>query len=251
MAVIGAFLAQRPGYACDLSTEPFSKKWEQYQSLAPLAGPSGQRIAAWNPYVQYQTGMTFISSSCSNPEAAFRLIDWLATNEGSMLSAIGVEGEDWRKAEANELDMDGKPAAYTTLTSGLKNHIWAQLMGLVRDPYFVTSVTTNQNPYADDVPPLTGRGIVMYRASQEHEKVKQDLSTILPDMYMSEEDTAQMSLVKSTLQPSQNEWLAQFVTGSKNIDSDWDAYLAAMESQGLSEYLELLQKAYDVSPFKQ
>ena len=60
-----------------------------------------------------------------------------------------------------------------------------------------------------------------------------------------------MSLVKSTLQPSQNEWLAQFVTGSKNIDSDWDAYLAAMESQGLSEYLELLQKAYDVSPFKQ
>ena len=53
--------------------------------------------------------MTFISSSCSNPEAAFRLIDWLATNEGSMLSAIGVEGEDWRKAEANELDMDGPP----------------------------------------------------------------------------------------------------------------------------------------------
>lgn len=251
VAVIGAFLAQRPGYACDLSTEPFSKKWEQYQSLAPLAGPSGQRIAAWNPYVQYQTGMTFISSSCSNPEAAFRLIDWLATNEGSMLSAIGVEGEDWRKAEANELDMDGKPAAYTTLTSGLKNHIWAQLMGLVRDPYFVTSVTTNQNPYADDVPPLTGRGIVMYRASQEHEKVKQDLSTVLPDMYMSEEDTAQMSLVKSTLQPSQNEWLAQFVTGSKSVDNDWDAYLAAMESQGLSEYLELLQKAYDVSPFKQ
>ncbi len=251
VAVIGAFLAQRPGYACDLSTEPFSKKWEQYQSLAPLAGPSGQRIAAWNPYVQYQTGMTFISSSCSNPEAAFRLIDWLATNEGSMLSAIGVEGEDWRKAEANELDMDGKPAAYTTLTSGLKNHTWAQLMGLVRDPYFVTSVTTNQNPYADDVPPLTGRGIVMYRASQEHEKVKQDLSTILPDMYMSEEDTAQMSLVKSTLQPSQNEWLAQFVTGSKSVDNDWDAYLAAMESQGLSEYLELLQKAYDVSPFKQ
>lgn len=25
--VIGAFLAQRPGYACDLSTEPYSKKW--------------------------------------------------------------------------------------------------------------------------------------------------------------------------------------------------------------------------------
>ena len=32
--VIGAFLAQRPGYACDLTTEPYSDKWKQYQSLA-------------------------------------------------------------------------------------------------------------------------------------------------------------------------------------------------------------------------
>ena len=251
VAVIGAFLAQRPGYGCDLSTYPGnSKKWEQYQSLAPLAGPDGTRIAAWNPYVQYQTGMTFISSTCSNPEAAFRFIDWLATEEGSMLSAIGVEGEDWRAAEEGELDMDGKQAVYTVLDTSKQNHTWGQLTGLVRDPYFVTSVTTNQDPYAEDVPPLTGRQIVMYRASQEHEKVRQDLSTVLPDLYMSEEDAAQMSLVKSTLQPAQNEWLAQFVTGSKSVENDWEAYLAAMESQGLSEYLQLLQNAYDASPFK-
>ncbi len=252
VAVIGAFLAQRPGYACDLSTEPFSEKWEQYQSLAPLTGPDGQCIAAWNPYVQYQTGMTFISSNCENPELAFRFIDWLATEEGSMLSAIGVEGEDWRAAEEGELDMDGKQAVYTTLTNpnAGDNHTWGQLMGLVRTPEFVTSVTTNQDPYADDVVPLTGRQIVMYRASKVHEEVRQDLSTVLPDLYMSEENAAQMSLVKSTLQPSQNEWLAQFVTGAKSVETDWEEYLAAMENQGLSEYLQLLQDAYDASPFK-
>ena len=190
VAVIGAFLAQRPGYACDLSTEPFSEKWEQYQSLAPLTGPDGQCIAAWNPYVQYQTGMTFISSNCENPELAFRLIDWLATDEGSMLSAIGVEGEDWRAAEEGELDMDGNQAVYTTLDNpnAGDNHTWGQLMGLVRTPEFVTSVTTNQDPYADDVVPLTGRQIVMYRASKVHEEVRQDLSTVLPDLYMSEEN---------------------------------------------------------------
>lgn len=252
VAVIGAFLAQRPGYACDLSTEPFSEKWEQYQSLAPLTGPDGQCIAAWNPYVQYQTGMTFISSNCENPELAFRLIDWLATDEGSMLSAIGVEGEDWRAAEEGELDMDGNQAVYTTLDNpnAGDNHTWGQLMGLVRTPEFVTSVTTNQDPYADDVVPLTGRQIVMYRASKVHEKVRQDLSTVLPDLYMSEENAAQMSLVKSTLQPSQNEWLAQFVTGAKSVETDWEEYLTAMENQGLSEYLQLLQDAYDQSPFK-
>ncbi len=59
-----------------------------------------------------------------------------------------------------------------------------------------------------------------------------------------------MSLVKSTLQPSQNEWLAQFVTGAKSVETDWEEYLTAMENQGLSEYLQLLQDAYDQSPFK-
>ncbi len=251
-AVIGAFLAQRPGYACDLSTMPNSKKWEQYQPLTPLTGPSGQCIAAWNHYVQYQTGMTFISSTCSNPEAAFRLIDYLATEEGSTMSAIGWEGTDWRAATAGEMDMDGEPAAYTMLPEAKgssDNHIWGQLMGLVRLPKFITSVTTNQNPYADDVTPSTGRHIVMYRSSKEHEAVKQPLESVLPDLYMSEEDTAQMALVKATVQPTQNEWLAQFVTGAKDVDADWDAYLAALESQGLSQYLALLQKAYDASVF--
>lgn len=40
------------------------------------------------------------------------------------------------------------------------------------------------------------------------------------------------------------------MTGSKSVENDWEAYLSAMESQGLSEYLQLLQNAYDASPFK-
>jgi putative aldouronate transport system substrate-binding protein len=251
VAVIGAFLAQRPGYACDLSTYPGnSKKWEQYQSLDPLTGPDGQCIAAWNPYVQYQTGMTFISSSCENPEAAFRFIDYLATTEGSTFSAIGIEGEEWRAAEAGEFDMDGEQADYTMIPGDSKeNHTLGQLMGLVRLPDFITSVTTNQDPYADDVAPLTGRQIVMYRASKQHELVKQPLESVMPDLYMSEEDTAEMALIKATLDSTQKEWLAAFVTGEKSVEADWDAYLAALEAQSLSRYVELLQTAYDASVF--
>ena len=134
-AKIGAFLGLRPGFACDLSTEPNSKKWEQYQSLAPLTGPDGQCIAAWNPYEMYQTGMTFISSNCENPEIAFRFVDYLATEEGSMRSANGVEGVHWRQAESGELDMDGKQAKYTLLDADTTNQTWGQLCGLVPVSY--------------------------------------------------------------------------------------------------------------------
>jgi putative aldouronate transport system substrate-binding protein len=40
----------------------------------------------------------------------------------------------------------------------------------------------------------------------------------------------------------------QFVTGSKNIDSDWDAYVKGLEGLGLKRYLEIQQTAYDKVP---
>ena len=130
--VIGAFLAQRPGYACDLTTIPNSKKWEQYQSVAPLKGPDGQVTASWNPYVMYQTGMTYISSTCSNPEAAFRFLDYLATEEGTMRSAVGIEGVHWTAAEAGETGMDGSPAVYKRTGADNTNQTWGQLACLIR-----------------------------------------------------------------------------------------------------------------------
>ena len=77
----------------DMTTEPYSDKWKQYQSLAPLTGPDGQCVASWNPYVMFQTGMTFISSSCSNPEAAFRLLDYIETQ--TYRAILGKEGVNY------------------------------------------------------------------------------------------------------------------------------------------------------------
>lgn len=248
--VIGAFLAQRPGYACDLDTYPEnSKKWEQYQSLPPLKGPSGKAIASWDPYVMYQTGMTFISSTCSNPEAAFRLIDYLATEEGSMRSAIGIEGVHWNPAKEGELGLNGEPAIYTVTDADAANQTLGQLAGLIRTPEMVNGATTNQNPYAADVRPIIGRQLVMYNASLEHEKVRQPLESVMPDLYMSEENAAEMSLLKTSVQDTQKEMMTQFIVGSKDIDGDWESYKSALENVGLSRYLELLQEAYDASAF--
>ncbi len=247
--VIGAFLAQRPGYACDLTTVPNSKKWEQYQSVAPLKGPSGEAVASWNPYVMYQTGMTYISSTCSNPEAAFRFLDYLATEEGSMRSAVGIEGVHWNAAADGEVGMDGSPALYTRTGADDTNQTWGQLACLIRTPEMIVGETTNPDPYAEDVLPLNGRQIVMYNASLEHQKVQQPLESVMPDLYMSDTDAAEMSLLSTSIQDTQKELMVQFITGEKDIDKDWESYKASLESVGLSRYLEMLQNAYNESSF--
>jgi putative aldouronate transport system substrate-binding protein len=37
----------------------------------------------------------------------------------------------------------------------------------------------------------------------------------------------------------------QFITGSKRLDVDWEAYVAGLDQLGLPRYLEIMQQAYD------
>ena len=38
-----------------------------------------------------------------------------------------------------------------------------------------------------------------------------------------------------------------FITGSKNLDTDWNSYVAGFNGLGLKDYLSTLQTAYDKS----
>lgn len=251
VCAIGAFLGMRPGFACDLTTMPNSRKWEQYQSVPPLKGPEGQRIAAWNPYVGFQSGMTFISSTCEYPEAAFRLLDYLATEEMTYRSALGIEGKHWQKAEDGELGMNGKPALYKRLNVPNENESWDQLTCLIRTPEFVEGEAVNQDPYAEGVLPLNGRQIVMYQASLEHAEYAQPMESVMPELYMSEENAAELSFLKTNVTDTHREAFVQFVTGARDIDTEWDSYLQSLENVGLSQYLSILQEAYDSSIFSE
>ncbi|MNF12244.1 hypothetical protein D3C80_2136640 [compost metagenome] len=39
----------------------------------------------------------------------------------------------------------------------------------------------------------------------------------------------------------------QFITGNKDLNKDWDAYVKGLKDLKLDRYLEILQKAYDAS----
>lgn len=40
--------------------------------------------------------------------------------------------------------------------------------------------------------------------------------------------------------------VAEFIVGTKSLDSDWDAYLSDLEKYGLERYMELQQEGYDL-----
>ena len=248
--VIGAFLAQRPGYACNLTTYPDnSRRWEQYQSVPPLAGPDGTVQSAWNPYAMYQTGVFAITSACQYPEAAFRLADWLATEEGTLRSAEGPENVGWRYAEEGEPGLDGGQALIAQLDTKPENSGWGQLCGLIRTPELIAGYAVRQDPYGEDVPPLQGRNIVLYQASLEHQDVAQPFESVLPDLYYPENQIEELSMLKTTILDYAKESTEAFITGSKDLNREWRSYVRQMDSIGLPDYLKMIQDAYDSSLF--
>ena len=248
--VIGAFLAMRPGYGVNMAADG-ARKWEEYRLLAPLKGPDGEAISDWNPYVMYQTGMAFIPAGAQNPEAAFRLVDYLATYEGTMRSAWGIEGVHWQKAAEGAVGLDGSPAVVSTLDAYRTdtNFRWDQLAGYVRDTAFTVTQETAADPYADDVAPLDGRQIVLYKGSLAHQEVAQSLDSVLPSLYFTEEASEEIALLQTTVNDYQQECMVAFITGTMSIDDDWDTYVETIKSIALDDYLALYQEAYDASAF--
>ena len=66
-----------------------------------------------------------------------------------------------------------------------------------------------------------------------------------PRPYFSEDDSKLVAEVRADVNTLTAKWYAEFVTGEKNIETDWQAYLDAMNKAGIDQYLEGHQNAYD------
>lgn len=66
-----------------------------------------------------------------------------------------------------------------------------------------------------------------------------------PRPYFSEDDSKMVAEVRADINTLTAKWYAEFVVGEKNIETDWAAYLDALNRAGIDQYLEGHQNAYD------
>ena len=104
-------------------------------------------------------------------------------------------------------------------------------------------------PRKTPMAPRQGRNIVLYNASLEHQAAAQPFESVLPDLYYSEEQIDAFSILKTTVLDYAKESAEAFITGTKSIELEWDKYLRQIESIGLSDYLSMIEAAYDSSLF--
>lgn len=70
----------------------------------------------------------------------------------------------------------------------------------------------------------------------------------LPSVWVSQADTERMSILQTDIKALVDQKTAEWISGEKDIDAEWDAYCAQLNTMGLDELTQIKQRAIDAIP---
>ncbi len=229
-----------------------------YNFLLPtLEGPNGVKYT-------YQTGATnsyyryaYITDACKNPDAAFRLIDFMKTFEGTMNGYIGLKGECWDDPDEGMPGLNGKPALYKLLVNyGTQplNAGWDQRNADYRSSDF------RLGEQADGIDEIfeflqTGdseilakvKGLASFNEASNYYWAENQVEFFLPQdfippaMIFSEDEANTIADIEAVLDVYVDQAFVEFITGTKDINDDaaWAEYVGACEGMGVGTLCDI------------
>lgn len=212
-----------------------SDRWQEYTTVAPLLGPTGVQQAVTEPAFG-KSGLV-ITDKCEDPIAVVRAFDLNYTIDGILANRIGVEGTDYVLAESDAVNYIDEEATYTRLTnaSTAGNNTWANAgpWGLPEnhDLFYSAGMNIENVLYNETV--------------DKYQPYAYDDSTIIVPLAFTEEQSMILVEVELPMDIYISKATVEFITGTRDIDADWDTYVADVQQFGLSNYLDVYQEAVD------
>jgi putative aldouronate transport system substrate-binding protein len=86
----------------------------------------------------------------------------------------------------------------------------------------------------------------LFQATQQYEP-HVDKARVFPEasIWVDAGAVSELATLKTNLDSYVSQGELAFITGTKNIDTDWDSWVKGLDNIGLKRYLELNQQAYD------
>lgn len=180
--------------------------------MAPPAGPAGQYQHANANDVLC---CNIISADAEKPERIMELLEFLCSEEGSFLAQNGLEGVHYTM---NGEEIVKNEAEYE-YDNEINEAIWADGWHGIRG-LFDYIYTKDLNPAAKYYDVLTPVWEMTHSLTA--------IRPIFTYQFTSENATDYGSAVNDTV----NNWKIEFITGTKDVDADWDQYMAELDEAG-------------------
>ena len=234
--VIGSFPAGGPMVAFGSG----NKRAEDYSPLPPLTGPTGIQTAAGYPFgtrrLGGEAGTFSITDKASDAEigVAMQIIDWAFSFEGSNHVTHGANL--WRKAEAGEMNVLGSQAAVIALERPGTGDVKWEFPVFFPTPDFGFGIG-----FEGEVNVLEQLLNVSTRDVYEPVKDGTGISMFSDFVYLDPEDARRVAQISAELRTFVEQQAALFITGERDLDSDWNAYVNDLVKIGLPEATAILQ----------
>ena len=234
--VIGSFPAGGPMVAFGSG----NKRAEDYSPLPPLTGPTGIQTAAGYPFgtrrLGGEAGTFSITDKASDAEigVAMQIMDWAFSFEGSNHVTHGANL--WRKAEAGEMNVLGSQAAVIALERPGTGDVKWEFPVFFPTPDFGIGIG-----FEGEVNVLEQLLNVSTRDVYEPVKDGTGISMFSDFVYLDPEDARRVAQISAELRTFVEQQAALFITGERDLDSGWDAYVNDLVKIGLPEATAILQ----------
>ena len=219
-----------------------SEQNEEYSIVGCLVKNEGD-TPVWTRTTGLTRGALAITCECEYPEVVLRMADWVyewKEYEGGIYNMRGEAGVDFYYVDEN-----GEQTEQAKID---REHLVLEYTGY--DSFEVKRakvLTANSG----SITPGIGGGTmpqVIYplndwiNAEVERQQIPY-WKVAYPDVYLSAKDTNRAADLKVQLDYAVETWTAEFITGSKSVETDYDAFLNEIQKLG-EEYLAIYQAAY-------
>lgn len=214
-----------------------SETFAALRIIPNLVGPDGYQATHFDaPTVN--RGIV-ITSACENPEAAFRLADFILNEYACHVARMGTENVHWERlpAGSGKIGRNGEEAWYQLIgvqewTLPVQNSIWRITSFFHDDAFQHVAEDPNGSVYQ------LAMDVFKWNLAE------QETGEQVPQLLMDPETSIEYNEIKKMVVDYVKENVAKFVLGDRSMD-EWDDYVATLSNIGAEYYVQLAQDAYD------
>ncbi|MGG6311498.1 extracellular solute-binding protein [Paenibacillus macerans] len=213
----------KTGVFFDQTNNNFLPIMDQYEGMAPPAGPHGDRMQAQASPVPRDFGAFAITSVNKYPEVTMRWIDYFYSDEGSTLLRFGREGEHYELR-------DGIP--------------------YYKEEYSTAETQPKITPYAGGgAPHLISEQVASYINPPQVQEAQKKLDPFMPQIRyaapMFDEQTAQeVNVLRNDIDKYYEEQSTKFIAGALSFDK-WEEFQSTLKKMNIEKLQQIYQDAYD------
>lgn len=172
-----------------------------------------------------------ISAKCKHPEIAMKLLDYLYTEEGSLLANYGVENDTFT------YNSKGKPQVTDKISKNPK-YSMGQAQALYLLPPNRLGGLYDWTRELGAVPKQDLEGYKVWSTGDD--------AYILPtSLTYTSEESKERSKIVADVTKYMNSMAVNFITGVTDINTGWDNYISELKKMNLDRAVEITQQALD------